>query len=707
MTSTPTSNGLGPSMTRRTFFTVTGAGALMLTSAGRTVSLAHADGDDSVVLPAAQIPQFVTPLLVPPVMPRTGKIRRTGAQNIDYYEIALRQFRQQVLPAGFPRTTVWGYGTRTARGGIFNAPSATIEAKHRRPVRVRWINELVDAKGRALPHLLPVDPTLHWANPPGGTDGRDTRPTFESTPERYTGPVPIVTHLHGSAAVGDESDGYAEAWYLPDAVDVPDGYATAGTWHDFFAQKAAATFGVEWTPGSVTFQYPNSQRAATLWYHDHTLGMTRLNVYAGPAGFYVLRGGPGDKVLDSRDGTPATLPGPAPAHGDAAGLTYREIPLAIQDRAFTPDGQLFYPDSRAYFDEIEGPYLPETDLSPIWNPEFFGNTIIVNGATWPYLDVEQRRYRFRTLNGCNSRFLILDFGHIPGVRVWQIGSDGGFLPAPVDLGDGDHRLLLGPAERADLIVDFTQVPQGNHVLRNVGPDEPFGGGEPDGDFDPAHPEGTGRVLQFRVGQALSPDTSTPPEFLQLPVITHPTGGITRPLALVEKMSEYFDAPREARLGMVHGDPQNEPATVMDVGWADPVTENPQDGDVETWEFYNTTADAHPMHVHEVQFAVVDRQPIMLTDHEGEPMEAMEPHSGSAGTVELVGEPRPPEPNERGWKDTVIAYPGEVTRVRMQFESEGQYVWHCHIVEHEDNEMMRPFRIGPLQPGQPPEKPHEH
>ena len=264
----------------------------------------------------------------------------------------------------------------------------------------------------------------------------------------------------------------------------PAGYATEGTWYDFFAGKALARFGVDWGPGYATFQYPNANRASTIWYHDHTLGMTRLNVYAGPAGFYIVRGGPDDVVLDTRAGTTAVLPGPAPKANDTfpSNKTYYEIPIAIQDRAFNADGSLFYPDTRAYFDGLVGPYIPDGGMdgfSPIWNPEFFGNTIMVNGNTWPFQVVEQRRYRFRFLNGCQSRFLIVDFNDIPGVEVWQIGNEGGFLSAPVNMtADHENRILMGLAERADVIVDFTNVPVGRHLLANVGPDEPFGGGVP-------------------------------------------------------------------------------------------------------------------------------------------------------------------------------------------------------------------------------------
>ncbi|HEY7575905.1 MAG TPA: bilirubin oxidase, partial [Thermoanaerobaculia bacterium] len=374
------------------------------------------------------VPKYGTPLLVPPVMPRTDTIPRPGGKPVDYYEISMRQFSQQILPAGLPATTVWGYGSKAAQSNrgllLHNAPSLTIEAMWNRPVRIKWVNELHDANGRFLQHLLPVDPTLHWANPPGGRRGRDSRPDFTGgpTPGPYTGPVPMVVHLHGAESPAQESDGYAEAWYLPAARDIPAGHARTGTYYDIF--EDSSPLGDKWDPGTAVFEYENDQAAATLWYHDHTLGMTRLNVYAGPAGFYLLRGGPKDAVGGK-------LPAPAPALGDRPGTRYYEIPIAIQDRSFDEDGSLFYPDSREFFDGFAGPYIPESDIAPIWNPEFFGNTMVVNGKTWPALEVEQRRYRFRFLNGCNSRFLILRLGS--GLPFWQIGAEGGFLPEPVEL----------------------------------------------------------------------------------------------------------------------------------------------------------------------------------------------------------------------------------------------------------------------------------
>jgi spore coat protein A, manganese oxidase len=667
------------------------------------------------------IPKYQTALLIPPVMPMAARLNQRGGKPIDYYEISVRQFKQQILPAGLPATTVWGYGTTSSldkRGlRIHNAPSLTIEARVNRPVRVKWINELVDSNGNYLPHLLPVDPlvdsngnylphllpvdpTLHWANPPGGTSGRDTRPTFEETPGPYSGPVPTVSHVHGAVGVGDESDGYPEAWFLPAAKNIPAGYATEGTWYNYFAGKANAKYGATWGPGYATFQYPNENRAATIWYHDHTLGMTRLNVYAGPAGFYIIRGGPAgdDAVLDTRTGTPAVFPGPAPIEGDKfpPNKTYREIPIAIQDRSFNADGSLFYPDSREFFDaateDVPG-FIPETDLAPIWNPEFFGNCIMVNGNTWPYLDVQRRRYRFRFLNGCQSRFLILDFSAIPGVEVWQIGNEGGLLAAPVNLtASNGNQLLMTLAERADLIVDFSNVPVGNYVLRNVGPDEPFNG-SPIEPAAVADPQSTGQIMQFRVGKASGGDPTTPPQFMQLPAIAPlPAAVRTRKVALLEVMSMAWDGPAEAMLGRV--DEDGFPVVMdgrMHAGdmWMDPVTENPNPGDTEIWEIYNFTADAHPMHVHEVTFEVVNREGLVV-NLEGE----------TEAPARLTGAVRGPEPWETGRKDMVIAYPGEVTRIKAQFLNPGTFVWHCHIVEHEDNEMMRPYRIGPVQDGQP-------
>jgi bilirubin oxidase len=302
--------------------------------------------------------------------------------------------------------------------------------------------------------------------------------------------------------------------------------------------------------------------------------------------------------------------------------------------------------------QLQIPFIPETacggasDISPIWNPEFFGNTMLVNGRAWPYLEVERRRYRFRILNGCNSRFLILKFSsHVP---MWQIGAEGGFLPAPVEM----TQLLMAPAERADVIVDFSDVPADASInLLNLGPDEPFGGHAPAPDFDAADPDTTGQVMQFRVVPRVGNDPSTNPSQLSLPARA-PLGPaeITRRVSLNEEdsMTVYTAGangvvklacdgspfgPRAALLGTVqsgNGSPRM---------WDDPITENIRWNTTEIWEIHNFTADAHPIHIHQVMFEVLNRQ------------------------VLLTGGAREPEPWERGSKDTVVAFPGEIRHRR--------------------------------------------
>jgi FtsP/CotA-like multicopper oxidase with cupredoxin domain len=646
------------------------------------------------------IPKYIDPLIIPPELPYTSIIQES--KKIPYYEIAVRQFKQKILPSTgygkksnkpFPMTTVWSYGSIN-HPGTFNYPAFTIETKVDQPTRVKWINDLVDENGNFLPHILPVDQTLHWANPPMDCLKGDSRTDCRGeSQDFYTGPVPIVTHVHG-AHVGPESDGYPEAWWLPDANNIPAGYATQGTLFDQYDPTNT-------DPGTAVFQYPNDQRETTLWYHDHSLGMTRLNVYAGPAGFWLIRGDEED-ALD--------LPEPAPKLGDPPGMKYFEIPIVIQDRSFNKDGSLFYPDNRAFFEglqpkELKIDFIPDSDVAPIWNPEAFFNTIVVNGRTWPNQDVEPRKYRFRLLNGCNSRFLILKLVSdplaerpaMPTLSFNQIGAEGGLLPAPIEL----YQLLIAPAERADVIVDFSGLPVGTEIfLINEGPDEPFGGGVPGTDFDPADPGTSGQVMKFTVVPLTEPDNSKiPKKFTKIdPLI--PTN--TRKVSLNEEESQevciqekangtfmqiknvkpgpHFEEDCEEAGGEVFGPTAALLGTVDDYSngvpllWANDVTENPELYSTEAWEIYNFTEDAHPIHLHLVQFQVMNRE--IFDSEVGEP-----------GTV------YPPQPWETGFKDTVIAFPGEITRIKAHFDISGLYVWHCHIVEHEDNEMMRPYCVG--------------
>jgi spore coat protein A len=759
-----------------------------------SVSAVFADPLPGGTLDPTMIPQYVTPLVIPPVMNNDG--------TANQYQIAVRQFKQQILPGGiwntlngrddtFPATTIWSYGPASdptptiapEAGSQFNYPAYTIETMSGTEVNVRWINELVqnpdicyndDGTRADLPgavaanacrfrtHLLPIDQTLHWANPPrlciDGTFRTDCRGFI---PERYMGPVPIVTHVHGAHVEG-HSDGYPEAWWLPAAINIPAGYATEGTLFDDANGQAPGN------SGYADYKYRNDQPAATLWYHDHSLGMTRSNVYAGPAGFWLIRGGNFDVVTDTRTDTfgDGVLPGPAPVAGEGVidvnvtnRAKYRAMPIAIQDRSFNTDGSLFYPDNRAFFEdfrlprEVQIPFIPNSrsDISPIWNPEAFFNVMVVNGVAWPKLEVAQALYRFRFLDGCNSRFLWLKFDN-PNVKVWQIGAEQGFLPAPVNMnalnldgtGDGKAQILMALAERADVIVDFRDVADTVEIeLLNIGPDEPFGGGIPGVDFDPADPSTTGRVMKFVVNADLNGESptdptgdnpATPPQFLALShegplgeadehrnvslneessakvcATVRPNGNIIW-LASVKPGPDFEEdcaaaggepfGPKAALLGTVDNndavgyfgqplmwtddsDPNNvEVAFTLQNGTEATVnvTENPTVGDTEEWSIHNFTEDAHPIHLHLVRFQVVNREgydPNLLPDQHV-----------------LSGVIRAPEPWEAGYKDTVIAYPGEVTRVKALFDIVGLYVWHCHIVEHEDNEMMRPYYVSP-------------
>jgi bilirubin oxidase len=609
-------------------------------------------------LDPTSIPKFVEPLVIPPVMPPVSQ------GEVTEYAIAARQFEQQVLPGDLPKTTVWGYGklgdpSPDTGASTFNYPAFTVEAKTNERVRVSWVNQLVDDPASAtphyLPHLLPVDQTLHWANP-GPKDVMDPSP--------YTGPVPIVSHVHG-AHVASHSDGGPEAWFMPIASDMPAGYALHG------ATYASVT---EAPSDTAVFEYTNDQRATTLWYHDHAIGLTRLNVYAGLAGFWILR----DEAEDALN-----LPGPAPKLNDPPDTRYYEIPLAIQDRSFNVDGSLFYPDSREFFDEYRGPYRPDTLVAPIWNPEFFGDSIVVNGRTWPYLEVEPRLYRLRLLNGTNARFLLLKFDQ--PIQFNQIGNEGGLLPDQPVVQD---QVLMAPAERADVIVDFSAFKPGDQItLLNLGPDSPFGS-LPIDPADVADPETTGKVMQFRVVEATGAgNAGVIPQ--QLPAIEPLSTSLPdRDLTLNEMMYEAADIPVEANLGTGAEGP---------LEFFDPITENPMLGDTEVWRFVNLTADAHPIHPHLVAFQVLNRIPFdkqayqdaqdaYLDDKEGDPPDPID---------FVTGDPEPPAPWEAGWKDTVSAPPDYITRVIATFDLPGLYLWHCHILEHEDNEMMRPFFVGEM------------
>ena len=520
-------------------------------------------------------------------LPIPRGISPNGRFDRDPLYLVTMQVVRQKLHRDLPPSTLWAYNGQY--------PGPTFEARRGQPIAVRWMNNLPSR------HMFPIDDTLH------GVGGEPD--------------VRTVVHLHGHKVL-PKSDGYPEAWFT-------NGFARTGP---FFEQR--------------TYRYPNDQAATQLWYHDHALGATRLNNYAGLSGVYLVR----DRVEDGLN-----LPsGPF------------EIPLVIQDRLFNPDGSLLYP-------MVDKGGDPDPRVPPIWIPEFFGDTVLVNGKVWPFLEVEPRKYRFRILNASNARFYHLTLNEAGGPRngstgrsgpsFIQIGTDGGLLPAPIRTSE----LTIGIAERFDVIIDFSGAEGQSFVLNNDAK-APF----PDG--DDVVPDS---VMLFKVARrASSRDQSEIPRALARVPLLDPRAAVkTRDLVLTELDSaEPFENPIIA---------------LINATWADPVTETPRAGSVEVWRMINTTGDAHPIHVHLVQFQILDRQPFDPAQY--------------PGRLVFTGPRVVAPPDERpAFKDTVKAMPGEVVRVVARFDlpsgtsvrpgQKFRYVFHCHILEHEDNDMMRPYDV---------------
>lgn len=604
----------------------------------------------AVKLDPLTIPKYVNKLEKPPVFEpyevkhRTDKRWTDRYQIQHHYTIYIDQTYQQMLPPGYPMTKVFGYGgiisdpkTGKLRYHI-SSPGSTFEAKRDIPVVVNWKNCIKE------PHFLAVDPTLHWANPNNmPMEPPKPWPGFPPGFSDAQYPVPTVTHLHG-AEVQSDSDGHPDAWFTHNGKHGP-GYV------------------------SSTYTYPNTQEPATLWYHDHALGMTRLNVYAGLAGFYLLR----DDKVNKKKYSEHRLKLPC---GDY------EIPLVIQDKMFNTDGSLLFAN--------EG-LTP--DVNPYWAVGFFGDVITVNGKVWPNLDVERRQYRFRILNGSNSRFYNLKMSN--GMEFTQIGTDGGLLNHPARL----TSLLLAPAERADILVNFSDIEPGSSIqlLNDAAAPFPFGG--------PADPETVGQIMQFSVPK--NAEKSVKPKKLPnnlnyIPVL-------------------HEDSPKRiVTLNDIAG-PTGIPIMMLLNGqeWSAAETETPKVGSTEDWLIVGMTAGAHPIHLHLVQFQLVSRQNYNVEAYtaEWEKLNGPLPLKNPTVTVPiepyLTGDPIPPKENEIGWKDTIVANPGQVTHIRVRYAPQdvqeglslpGEnyysfdptsgvgYVWHCHLLDHEDNEMMRPMKI---------------
>jgi FtsP/CotA-like multicopper oxidase with cupredoxin domain len=487
--------------------------------------------------------------------------------GMDCYRIRVCAARLP-LHADLPATPLWTYE------GVY--PGPTIEAHRGRPVEIEWVNAL-----GAGPH-----PIRTFIGYPGANETTQSHPGWDAT-GRWSerGPLPqwVVAHLHG-AVVPAQSDGWPDNAMFPGM--------------------------------SVMGRYPNPQRAALLWYHDHAMSQTAQNVYAGLAGLYIVR-----------DDEEAGLALPAGEH---------ELPLLLQDRNLEldpegmPTGALLY--------KLDQPY-----------GEFYGPYTLVNGTIWPFAEVSPVPYRLRIINGSNARFYRLTLAQeddriVPPGVLTLIGNDGGLLPAPVLLGDA---MLLGPGERVDVIADFGKCAKRRLVLRNDAP-APYPSG-----IGPTHQ----MVMEFRVVEGETGESALPAMLSKIEPIAIEPSAVTRVITLEEDPS----VPGMMRLN--------------GKGFHDGVDEMPRLGDTEIWEFRNPTDDSHPMHLHLVSFQLLSRAHLDPAQPSTQPLAILD--------------------TERGRKDVVCCHPGQATRIAMRFGPfTGQYMYHCHILEHEDHDMMRPYVVVP-------------
>lgn len=664
-----------------------------------------------VLLPGKSIPQWVTPL---PVAGQISVVDATGGPTPAppiLYTIDMKEFKANILPPATPTTPaytgswVWGYLTAgdTTTNPRESYLGPVVVAKKGVETRPTYTNLLPYGGLSNVQPLLPIDPTIDWANPLGTVctpDAAGVLPVACST-FAYRGPQPTAPHLHGGE-VEPLYDGGPEAWWLP-----------AGA-----AATNVTGIGSPAVPGagSAQFIYPTGQQAGSIWFHDHAMGITRLNVFAGLAGLYLITD-PAKELPNANDTVACTAPGAIclPA------FPQYDIPLIIQDRSFDTTGQIFY--------NLASNPQPNPLVHPFWIPEFIGDAIVVNGKTWPYLDVEPRQYRFRLVNGSNARTYNLSLDN--KAPFLAIATDDGYLDTAVST----PSLLIAPGERYEVIIDFTAVKPGSKILMINNARTPYPGGVS------VNNSTTGSIIQFRVVKALT--TAIPNTTIAVGTNLRPNNpilnikGVTpmfkRQLTLNEILSPT--GPLELVLN-------NTTYSGVVAGMTTRESEKPQIGATELWEIINTTADAHPIHIHLASFQIVNRQAYDNGPKKGyvaaysaallaagvgagagPPNAYMTPNADGA----IGGNPaislflgknpvKPPLPYENGWKDTAIMMPGEVTRIMIRWaptdtpvgsETLGTsqypfdptqlagtvgYVWHCHIIDHEDNDMMRPYVV---------------
>jgi len=626
----------------------------------------------TAILNPLLLQQFASDLpIIPVAMPDTASYPGkdyyvVSAEQTERYDFGLRnkdgsEIVDNATGRGI-RTTVWGYTINDIKAGYLGA---TIETKSTldptgKPVRVKYINNLKDSSGTLLTkHLLTVDQTL---------DGAMGEPEIRT-----------VAHLHGGHTA-PESDGNPMAWVTNNSA------AATG-------MPANPETGFPGRPdgNTVTYNYDNDQLATQLWIHDHAMAITRLNVYAGLAFNYLLRD---DYEM-----------------GFSLPRGMYEIPLVIQDKSFNEDGSLHY-DSNPLLNS-SGNVKTDSAGNPVYTskPEFFGNVITVNGKAWPKLDVEPRRYRFRMLNGSDSRFYNMWLDAVnaggtsiptPANAIIQIGNEGGLLPASVaDIGSAKSTgLLLATGERADVIVDFSKFPAGAVITLRNDAAIPF----PNGAAVAATT--TGRIMQFRISKTLAgADSSVVPVYPRSPLpLAAPAN--TRYLDLQE-LTDADDIVYDPLTGISYNRLE---LLLNGLTFSAPITEKPTLNTVEDWYIINNTPDTHPMHLHLVAFEVIEKgsvDPGAYTPADGKggmPVVApggFRPDKNPDNSAAAPNSLYTVQPHERGWKDTVRVPPADevsgsqgYVRVRARFDRLGAYMWHCHILAHEDHDMMRPFMVVP-------------
>jgi spore coat protein A len=701
--------------TRREFVKTSAMGAAGILAYKAALLQAYALNNSDQLAKWIQPLRGLTALGDPNGIPVLSSIPDPAFASARLYQVTAGEFIDQLHPNLGP-TRLWGYWDTT--NPIKRHLGGVIVTARGQAARLRVTNTLPPQS------LIPIDLSLPGAN---AAQNR------------------IAVHLHGGFIPWITDGGPFDYWTPSGASGLSFLNGPSGVLDNIPGSPMAA--------GQADYFYPNDQSARLMWYHDHAHGITRTNAYAGLATGYLVLDAINDAYVAS--GKIPDLPS--------------TIPLVFQDKVFvsatTPiTDPTWATVARADVQSIgslwyEHIYNPKefrllkskqnlTPPDPSCIPEFFGDTMLANGLVYPLATLEAKRYRFMILNACNARFLNINLmevapgvGEVPtdpkagfaavgtplGPPIIQIGTEGGFLVSEVTLPNGlpfnpatlTGNLLLAPAERADIIIDFTGLAGKEFMMYNDAPG-PFPAGPPTTDYYLGNPKnpvqplpGTGpdtrNILRIKVvagasdpqpaGPILNPALLDPAPIAPItttvapiPPLVAPAGTPVRDLTLNEAFDIY------GRLTQLIGTTTPFVATMAKgMGavaygreYLAPATENVAAGSTEVWRIFNLSADTHPLHFHLVNVQILSRQPFRLVN----------------GAFTPTGVARGPEPNELGWKETVQMHPGEVTSVIMKFDlpntpftvpasprtGGNEYVYHCHILEHEEHDMMRPLVV---------------